>query len=186
MYIIAGLGNPGREYDGSRHNTGFSVLDVISDRYGIITDFEKHKALCGRGLIEGEKAVILKPLTFMNLSGESVQQAVSYYKIDVQTELIVVYDDIDLEVGRMRIRKNGSAGGHNGMKNIVKLLGTQDFTRVRVGVGAKPAGWDLADWVLGHFSAEDGAVMKEMYIKAADAVACIIKDGTDTAMNRFN
>lgn len=186
MYIIAGLGNPGRQYDGSRHNTGFSVIDVLSDRYDIATDFEKHKAVCGKGVIEGEKAVLVKPLTFMNLSGESIQEATAYYKTDVKNELIIVYDDIDLDVGRMRIRKNGSAGGHNGMKNIVKLLGTEDFIRVRVGVGAKPAGWDLADWVLGHFDKEDAETMKEMRIKAADAVACIIKDGPDTAMNRFN
>lgn len=186
MYIIAGLGNPGRQYDGSRHNTGFSVVDVLSERYGIITDFEKHKAICGKGVIEGEKAVLVKPLTFMNLSGESIQEAAAYYKIDIKNELIIVYDDIDLDVGRMRIRKNGSAGGHNGMKNIVKLLGTEDFLRVRVGVGAKPSGWDLADWVLGHFDKDDAALMQEMRGKAADAVACIIKDGPDTAMNRFN
>ena len=186
MYIIAGLGNPGAKYSGSRHNTGFESVDILAENYKIAEDFEKHRAICGKGVIEGEKALILKPLTFMNLSGESVLEAVSYYKVNVQSELIVVYDDIDLDVGKMRIRKNGSAGGHNGMKNIVKLLGTEDFVRVRVGVGAKPAGWDLADWVLGHFDADDAGIMKEMHSRAAEAVAYIIKDGPDKAMNRFN
>ena len=186
MYIIAGLGNPGRQYDGSRHHTGFSVSDILSSEYEIPFDFEKHKAVCGKGMIEGSRVILLKPLTFMNLSGESISEAVSYYKTDVKNELIVIYDDIDLEPGRMRIRKNGSAGGHNGMKNIIKLLGTEDFTRIRVGVGAKPSGWDLADWVLSRFDEENEKIMQDMRKKAADAAAFIIKEGPDEAMNRFN
>ncbi len=186
MYIIAGLGNPGTQYEGTRHNTGFSVIDTIAEKAGIPFDFEKYKAICGKGIIEGEKTVLVKPLTFMNLSGESISQAVSYYKIRPENELIVIYDDIDLDVGRLRIRENGSAGGHNGMKNIIALLGTDRFIRVRVGVGAKPAGWDLADWVLNHFSEEDRAVMKDIRKTAADSVSCIIKEGAEIAMNRFN
>lgn len=186
MYIIAGLGNPGRQYEGTRHNVGFSVIDILADKYGIALDFEKHKAICGKGVIEGEKVILVKPLTFMNLSGESLQEVVHYYKVDPENDLIVISDDIDLDVGRIRVRPKGSAGGHNGLKNIIAHLGTDGFARVKVGVGAKPKGWDLADWVLGHFSDEDEKLMQESKNNAALAVVDIMQEGCEKAMNHFN
>ncbi len=186
MFIIVGLGNPTREYAGTRHNVGFEVVNILADRFDIATDYIKHKAVCGKGVIEGCKVLLAMPQTFMNLSGESVRELVDYYKIDVSSELIVIYDDVDLEPGRIRIRKSGSAGGHNGMKNIVSHLGTQDFIRIRVGVGEKPKGYDLADYVLGHFTKEERESMDLAFIEAANAVVTILCDGPDEAMNRFN
>ncbi len=186
MYIIAGLGNPGRQYEGTRHNVGFSVIDILADKHGIALDFEKHKAICGKGVINGEKVLLVKPLTFMNLSGESLQEIVRYYKADADNDLIVISDDIDLDVGRIRVRPKGSAGGHNGLKNIIAHLGTDGFARVKVGVGAKPKGWDLADWVLGHFSDEDEKIMQESRENAALAVVDIMQEGCEKAMNHFN
>ncbi len=186
MYIIAGLGNPGRQYEGTRHNVGFSVIDILADKYGIALDFEKHKAICGKGVIEGEKVILVKPLTFMNLSGESLQEVVHYYKVDPENDLIVISDDIDLDVGRIRVRPKGSAGGHNGLKNIIAHLGTDGFARVKVGVGSKPKGWDLADWVLGHFSDEDEKLVQESKKNAALAVVDIMQEGCEKAMNHFN
>ena len=186
MYLIAGLGNPTREYDKTRHNVGFSVIDVLADRYNIDVSDRKHKALCGRGVIEGEKVLLLKPQTFMNLSGESIREAVDFYKVDPETEFLVIYDDISLAPGHLRIRKKGSAGGHNGIKNIILHLGTQVFPRVRVGVGEKPEGYDLADYVLGHFQGDEKKLMEEAYDRAAAAVVEILTDGPDKAMNDFN
>ena len=140
MYIIAGLGNPGKQYAQTRHNVGFDTIDILADKYNISVDTKKHKALCGKGMIEGQKVVLAKPQTFMNLSGESVRELVDFYKIDPEEELIVIYDDISLEPGQLRIRPKGSAGGHNGIKNIIAHLGTQVFKRVKVGVGEKPKG----------------------------------------------
>ena len=147
---------------------------------------KKHKAVCGTGVIEGRKVMLLKPQTFMNLSGESIREAVDFYKIDPETELIVIYDDISLAPGNLRIRKKGSAGGHNGMKNIILHLGTQVFSRIRVGVGEKPAGWDLADHVLGRFSPEDREKFDDAVKEAVDAVTLMVQDRTDEAMNRYN
>ncbi len=186
MYIIVGLGNPTREYAGTRHNVGYEVVNILADRFDITTDFIKHKAVCGKGMIEGNKVILAMPQTYMNLSGESVRELVAYYKIDVSSELIVVYDDIDLDPGRIRIRKSGSAGGHNGMKNIISNLGTDEFVRVRVGVGEKPKGYDLADYVLGHFSKDEQEKMNMAFIEAAGAITVIMNDGVDEAMNRFN
>ena len=186
MYIIAGLGNPGSKYEKTRHNMGFRVIDLLTEKYHIDMNMKKHKAVCGPGVIEGRKVMLLKPQTFMNLSGESIREAVDFYKIDPETELIVIYDDISLAPGNLRIRKKGSAGGHNGMKNIILHLGTQVFSRIRVGVGEKPAGWDLADYVLGGFSKEDEALVKEACEHAAEAAAEILTDGPDKAMNDFN
>ena len=145
MKIIAGLGNPTREYEHTRHNIGFDVVDRLAKQYNISITEKKHKGLCGKGLIEGERVLLLKPQTFMNLSGESIQAAVDFYKLDPEEDVIVIYDDIALDAGRIRVRGKGSAGGHNGMKNIIAHLGTQVFPRVRVGVGAKPADWGLVD-----------------------------------------
>ncbi len=186
MYIIAGLGNPGRQYANTRHNMGFMALDILGQRHNIGYPEDGHKSMFGKGRIGSEKVVLVKPLTYMNLSGEALLSICSYYKIDIAEELIVIYDDIDLDPGVLRIRKSGSAGGHNGMKNIVKLLGTQDFTRIRIGVGAKPKGWDLADYVLARLSDEEAAVQREAAEHAAEAVELILSEGVDAAMNRYN
>lgn len=186
MYIIVGLGNPERKYDGTRHNIGFSALTVLADTYGISMDIKKHKAVCGKGVIEGQKVLLAMPQTYMNLSGESVRELVDYYKIDPEQELIVIYDDINLAPGKLRIRPKGSAGGHNGIKNIIAHLGTQVFPRIRVGVGEKPKGWDLADYVLGRYSAEDRKIIDEAQKEAAEAVKMMVMDDIRGAMNRYN
>lgn len=186
MYIIVGLGNPNPEYAGTRHNAGFEVVQILADRFGIETDYIKHRAICGKGVIEGSKVMLAMPQTFMNLSGESVRMLVDYYKIDVSSELIVIYDDINLAPGRIRIRKAGSAGGHNGMKNIITHLGTDEFMRIRVGVGDKPKGYDLADHVLGHYTEKERQIMEVAFIEAANSVVTILNDGIDAAMNRYN
>ena len=144
MYIIVGLGNPGKQYEHTRHNVGFEVIDILADQIGICIEEKKHKALCGRGILEGQKVVLVKPQTFMNLSGESVRAIFDFYKVESK-DIIIVYDDVSLEPGQLRIRGKGSAGGHNGIKNIIAHLGTQEFPRVKVGVGEKPKGMDLAD-----------------------------------------
>ena len=185
MYIIAGLGNPTKEYDKTRHNVGFAVIDRLADRYGIDVSERKHKALCGRGAIEGQKVLLLKPQTFMNLSGESIRAAMDYYKVTPE-ELIVVYDDISLEPGQLRIRLKGSAGGHNGIKNIIAHLGTQEFPRVKVGIGAKPLRMDLADYVLSRFGSGEQKPMDEAFQEAAQAVAAMLTDGPERAMNHYN
>ena len=185
MYLIAGLGNPTREYDKTRHNVGFSVIDVLADKYNIDVSDRKHKALCGRGVIEGEKVLLLKPQTFMNLSGESIREAVDYYKIDPE-DIIVIYDDISLDPGQLRIRLKGSAGGHNGIKNIIAHLGTQEFPRIKVGVGAKPPKMDLADYVLSRFGAEEQKLMDEAFGEAAEAAVMMMTAGAERAMNHYN
>lgn len=185
MKIIVGLGNPTDKYQGTRHNVGFSVIYSISDTYGIPVDTKKHKALIGKGIIEGEKVILAMPQTYMNLSGESVRELLDYYKCD-ETDLIVIYDDISLDVGKLRIRKKGSAGGHNGIKNIIAHLGTQEFARVKVGVGEKPPKMDLADYVLGRFTKEEQPVIRDAATLATKAVVAIISEGSDAAMNKFN
>ena len=186
MFLIAGLGNPDKKYEHTRHNIGFDVVDALADKYHISVTEKKHKGLCGTGVIDGVKVMLLKPLTYMNLSGESVIDAVNFYKLDPETELLVVFDDISLAPGNIRIRKKGSSGGHNGIKNIIAHTGTQNFERIKVGVGEKPEGWDLADHVLGHFSEEDRKLVEEAISDAVDAVAMIVRDETDQAMNKYN
>ena len=186
MHVIVGLGNPGRKYEGTRHNTGFRCIDALAEKYHIPVLEVKHKALVGRGVIEGEKVILVKPQTFMNLSGESVAEVVNFYKVNPETELIVICDDIYLDTGVIRIRKKGSAGGHNGMKNIIVHLGSETFQRIRVGVGEKPEKYDLADYVLGHFTGEDEKVLSETAERITEAVPLMIKGRTDEAMNRFN
>ncbi len=185
MKIIIGLGNPTREYEGTRHNVGFSVIYNISDAYNIRVDTKKHKALIGKGIIEGEKVILAMPMTYMNLSGESVRELVDYYKCSVE-DIIVIYDDISLDVGKLRIRTKGSAGGHNGIKNIIAQLGTDVFTRIKVGVGEKPPKMDLADYVLGHFSKEEQPVIRDSADRARQAVSVILTEGAESAMNKFN
>lgn len=186
MYIIVGLGNPTAEYAGTRHNVGFEVVGILADRFDIATDFIKHRAVCGKGVMEGERVILAMPQTFMNLSGDSVRELVSYYKIDIPTQLIVICDDVNLPPGKIRIRKSGSAGGHNGLKDIISKLSTDEFIRVRVGVGEKPKGYDLADHVLGIFTREEREIMDEAFIRAAASVVSIISDGPDAAMNIYN
>ena len=186
MYIIAGLGNPDRQYRNTRHNIGFDVIDLIADQNNITIGERKHKALIGKGFVGGQKVVLIKPQTYMNLSGESVREVTDFYKIDERSELIVISDDISLEVGQIRIRKKGSAGGHNGLKNIILHLGHDEFQRIKMGVGQKPEGYDLADYVLGHFSKEEREIMDESAKYAAEAVTVMMTEGADAAMNRYN
>ncbi|MBD5486549.1 MAG: aminoacyl-tRNA hydrolase [Lachnospiraceae bacterium] len=186
MYIIVGLGNPDRQYQNTRHNIGFDVIDVIADKNNITVKERKHKALIGKGFVGGQKAVLVKPQTYMNLSGESVREVIDFYKADEKSELIVVSDDISLDVGQIRIRKKGSAGGHNGLKNIILHLGHDEFQRVKMGVGQKPEGYDLVDYVLGHFPKEEREIMDESAKRAAAAIEVMIMEGADAAMNLFN
>ena len=186
MFIIAGLGNPDRQYEGTRHNVGFDVIDRIAEKYNIAVDTKKHRAYIGKGIIRGQKVILAKPQTYMNLSGESIRSLVDYYKIDEENELLVIYDDISLDVGQLRIRAKGSAGGHNGLKNIIAHLGTQVFPRIKVGVGEKPKGYDLADYVLGHFSKAEKELMDEGYDSAVRAAELIVSGEITEAMNEFN
>ncbi|MFV0363270.1 MAG: aminoacyl-tRNA hydrolase [Suipraeoptans sp.] len=187
MHIIVGLGNPTRQYSGTRHNVGFDVLDIIGDKNNITIDQRKNRAYIGKGIINGEKVILAKPQTFMNLSGESVRGLVDYFKIDPETELIVIYDDVSMPVGQVRIRKKGSAGGHNGIKSIISHLGGDTvFSRIKIGVGEKPARFDLADYVLGHFSKKEKDLMDEGYENASKAVELMVNGEIDKAMNQYN
>lgn len=186
MYIIIGLGNPKREYKNTRHNIGFDTIELLSDKYNINIGCDRHKALCGKGSIEGEKVILAMPQTYMNLSGESAREIVEYYKIDSSSQLIVIYDDVSLDLGQIRVRPKGTDGGHNGLKSIIAQLGTNQFMRVRIGVGEKPKGYDLADYVLGHFSKTERETIDEAIINATEAVRCILTSGIEEAMNIFN
>ena len=185
MYLIAGLGNPTREYEKTRHNVGFEAIDILADKAGTTVTEKKHKALYGKGYIGGQKVILAKPQTYMNLSGESIREIADFYKIGPEN-IIILCDDINLSEGQLRIRLKGSAGGHNGLKNIISHLGTQEFPRIRIGVGEKPRGMDLADYVLGRFPKEQQAVMEEAYRDAAEAACMMTEDGADAAMNHYN
>lgn len=186
MVIIAGLGNPGREYSNTRHNAGFMAIDEIAKKYSIDVSDKKHKAIYGKGVINGQKVILAKPQTYMNNSGESLREMMDFYKADPETEIIVIYDDITLDVGGLRVRKKGSAGGHNGMKSIIAHLGTENFQRIRVGIGEKPARMDLADWVLGHFKKEDEDSLHDSLCEAVNAVEMLLCGQIDEAMNKYN
>lgn len=186
MYIITGLGNPEKKYVNTRHNIGFDVIDAIAEKNDIVLGEKKHKAVIGKGIVAGYKTVLVKPLTYMNLSGESVRSVIDFYKVDEKSELIVISDDVSLDMGQIRIRKRGSDGGHNGLKNIIRHLGHDEFIRVRMGVGEKPPQVDLADYVLGHFSAGEREIMNESARTAALAIETIIVEGPDAAMNKYN
>ena len=186
MFVIVGLGNPGKKYENTRHNAGFMAIDAIADKYGISVKEKKHKALCGTGVIEGQKVLLVKPQTYMNLSGESVGEILNFYKLDPQEDMLVIFDDISLAPGNIRIRKKGSAGGHNGIKSLIAHTGTQDFMRIKVGVGEKPSGWDLADYVLGHFTEEDNAKLKEIMPDVIQAAVLMMQGDVDKAMNDYN
>ena len=186
MFLIAGLGNPDKRYEKTRHNIGFDTIDALAEKYHINVTEKKHKALCGTGVIDGVKVILAKPQTYMNLSGESLSEIVNFYKLDPEEELLVIFDDISLEPGNIRVRKKGSAGGHNGVKSIIAELGTQDFMRIKVGVGEKPKDWNLADYVLGHFSREDRVYVEEAIQDALDAAVLMMHGEVDKAMNDFN
>ena len=186
MFIIVGLGNPTKEYENTRHNVGFDVIDAIADKYNISVTERKNRAFCGKGIIEGQKVILAKPQTYMNLSGESVRGLVDYYKVDEETEILIIVDDISLDVGQLRIRKKGSAGGHNGIKSIIQHLGSNVFQRIKVGVGEKPKEYDLADYVLGHFTKAEREIMEDGYKNAIEAVEMIVRGDIDAAMNAFN
>lgn len=186
MYIIAGLGNPGKQYEGTRHNIGWQVIDALAEKHGIRVLENKFRGLIGKGIINGEKVILVKPLTYMNLSGECIGELVNYFKIDETCELVVIADDISLDVGFIRMRKKGSAGGHNGLKNIIAHLGHENFIRMKMGVGDKPAGYDLADYVLGHFNKEENEILAESKKNAVFAIETILSDGIDKAMNLYN
>lgn len=186
MFIIAGLGNPTLKYEGTRHNVGFDVIDVLADKYNIPVETRKCRACIGKGIIEGQKVILVKPQTYMNLSGESIRGLVDYFKIDPEEELLVIYDDISLNPGQIRIRSKGSAGGHNGIKNIIANLGTDVFARIKVGIGEKPKECDLADYVLSRFSKGERKQIEEAYRHASDAAAKIVSGETGAAMNVYN
>lgn len=183
MYLVVGLGNIGAQYENTRHNVGFDVIDLISDKYNIPVNRIKFKGAYGEGNIRGEKVILLKPSTYMNLSGESIIQAMSFYKIS-NDNIIVIYDDVSLDVGRMRIREKGSAGGHNGIKNTILHLGSDSFARLKIGVGQPKH--DMVHHVLGKFSADEREILNKVLQASVEAVEVIIKNGITEAMNKFN
>jgi len=185
-WLLVCLGNPGDKYENTRHNAGFMVADAVAERQNKPIQRLKFKALTNIFPIAGEKVLVMKPITYMNLSGEAVRQAVDFYKV-APDHVLVVSDDVSLPLGRLRIRAKGSAGGHNGLKSIIQHLGTDQFPRLRVGVGEKPhPDYDLADWVLGRFTGEDKKTMDAAVKRAADAVECILSEGLDRGMGKFN
>ena len=183
MFLIVGLGNPGKEYEGTRHNVGFEVIDYLSNKYNIDVNRTKFKGIYGEGFIGNNKVILLKPTTYMNLSGESIREVINFYKLN-NDEVIVIYDDISLEIGNLRIREKGSAGGHNGIKSIIANIGGDVFPRIKIGVG-QPNG-DLVSHVLGRFSKEESEVLMEVIEASLIGVEGIIKDGTKEAMNKLN
>ena len=185
MYLIVGLGNPGSKYAHTRHNVGFDVLEALSRKLNVSISRERDNALIGECFVGGQKVILAMPQTYMNLSGEAVMPLANYFKIPPEN-LMVVYDDIDIPQGHIRIRKNGSAGTHNGMRSIVGLLGYENFPRLRVGVGQKREGYELADWVLGHYIGEEQEVADKAFAQAADAIVDYIQNGIDSAMRTYN
>ena len=185
MYLIVGLGNPEEEYSKTRHNMGFNTINKLSQQYNIDVKQNKFKALCGSGIIEKEKVILLKPQTYMNLSGNSVKKIVDFNKIEKE-KILVIYDDMDIEPGKIKIRKKGSAGGHNGMKSIIQMIGTEEFTRIRVGIGRPVHKGDEINYVIGAISEEDMLKLEEGTEKAQNAIVEILKNGVDSAMNKYN
>ena len=185
LFLIAGLGNPEEDYSNTRHNMGFDTINKLAKQYKIEVNKNKFKGLYGIGNIENQKVVLLKPQTFMNISGVCVAGLVDYYSLDME-DVIIIYDDVTLDIGKIRLRPHGSAGGHNGIKSLINELGTQEFQRIRVGVGKKPVHYDLADWVLGHFKKEEREVMDKSVQLSAEAVESILDKGIGFAMNMYN
>jgi peptidyl-tRNA hydrolase, PTH1 family len=186
MFLIVGLGNPGEQYAKNRHNVGFQCVKFLAERHGLSFNEKQHKARIATGMIRGQRVVLAKPFTFMNESGQSVSALLRWYKIDPSSELLVIYDDLDMPFEALRLRANGSAGGQNGMKSIIQLLGTQQIPRLRVGIGRPPAGWQPKDYVLGNWSREQAEKLPTLYGRVADAVETFISDGLTLAMTRFN
>ncbi len=186
MYLIAGLGNPGKKYEHTRHNAGYDALDVIIEDNKIPQSGKKFNALYGKGMIGSNRVLALKPLTYMNNSGESISEAAGYFKIDSNDHIIVIVDDINLEPGMIRIRTKGSAGGHNGLKSIINHLHGEDFIRIRIGVGQKPEGADQVKYVLGHLSSPERKKIEEAFEHVSEAVSLIVEGRVEEAMNRFN
>lgn len=184
MYIVVGLGNPGKKYENTKHNIGFITLDFLAEKNDIKINKIKHKALVGEGTVSGQKVLLVKPQTYMNLSGNSVREVMEYYKVEPE-KLIVIYDDVDLPMGRLRIRKKGSAGTHNGMKSIIYDLQEEGFPRVRIGIG-KERKMSLAGYVLGGFAKEERNLMENAVERAAQAIECMIEKGIDIAMGEYN
>ena len=184
-YIVAGLGNPGAQYERTRHNAGFLAMDFLAEKYGARIDRAKFHALVGEATIGGKRVLLMKPQTFMNASGEAIAEAARFYKCPTE-KIVVISDDFLLDVGRLRVRRKGSAGGHNGIKNIIAHLGTEQFARVRSGVGEKPKDWDLKDYVLGRFTDEEEPLMREALTSTAKACEMFIQGDLATAMNTFN
>lgn len=185
-YIVVGLGNPDRKYENTRHNCGWLALDYIAEKYSCRVNRIKFKSYSGECMINGKKVLMLKPTTYMNNSGQAVVEAMRFYKVPPE-KVIVIFDDISLDVGRMRIRQKGSDGGQKGMRSIIYLSGSEDFPRIKIGIGAKPnPDWDLADWVLSKFSSDEQKKLRQMFENAADAVGLIVDGKIDRAMNMFN
>jgi len=185
-YIIVGLGNPGQKYEGTRHNVGYDIVEALAKKHNIKIKNLKHRSLMGKGSVNGYKVFLAKPLTYMNLSGESVCRIIDYYKADEKTQLIIIADDISLPTGQIRLRKQGSDGGHKGLKSIIHHFGHNNFIRMKIGVGAKPVGHDLADHVLGNFIGSEATIIRECIANAVTAIETTLEDGIDTAMNKFN
>ncbi len=184
-YIVAGLGNPDRKYENTRHNAGFIVLDTLADRIGVKIDRIKYKSLCAKCTVGGRNVLLMKPCTYMNNSGIAVTEAMNFYKLPPE-KVIVIFDDISLDVGKIRIRRKGSDGGHNGIKNIIYLSGSDMFPRIKLGIGKKPEKWDLADWVLSAFTVDEMKVLQETAGRACDALEYMVNEKIDKAMNMFN
>ncbi len=185
MFLIVGLGNPGVEYAATRHNIGFDMITYLSDKYNIPVNSREGKALVGKGILAGEKVMLAQPQTYMNLSGESVRALMDYYKIDIE-DLLVIYDDISLDVGQIRMRGKGSAGGHNGIKSIIQHTGTQEFARIKIGVGQKPEGGDLVKHVLGRFSREEDGMFRDVFALAEEGLLAWLQEDMKCAMNKVN
>ena len=185
MFLIVGLGNPGVEYAATRHNIGFDMITYLSDKYNIPVNSREGKALVGKGILAGEKVMLAQPQTYMNLSGESVRALMDYYKIDIE-DLLVIYDDISLDVGQIRMRGKGSAGGHNGIKSIIQHTGTQEFARIKIGVGQKPEGGDLVKHVLGRFSREEDGLFRDVFALAEEGLLAWLQEDMKSAMNKVN
>lgn len=185
-FLVAGLGNPEKKYTLTRHNSGFLCVDFLAEKHGFKINKLKFKAVIADTVINSHRCIVMKPQTYMNLSGESIAEIVNFYKLDPESEMLIIFDDISLAPGNIRVRKKGSAGGHNGIKSIISSVGTSNFMRIKVGVGEKPQGWDLADHVLGRFSGEDRARVEEAIRDAEDAAVLMIQGEADKAMNDFN
>lgn len=186
MWLIVGLGNPGEEYTRTRHNIGFRVVDALGDRYRLAFSEKRAKARVAEGTIAGERVALAKPFTYMNASGQAITGLRQWYKIDPATNLLVVYDDLDLPFGAVRLRERGSAGTHNGMRSIVSLLGSQQFPRLRIGIDRTPPGWDTANYVLGRFTREQEEQLPQVIDTAVDAIELVLREGLAAAMNRYN